>query len=1190
MTILWTPEVLSGFIQSWYDGQDPQSNNRLKFPAVGAKYFQWRNKGETSPHPLLFSRDSEGNMTNVGGGTQFFDLYQPRYMQQSITKLSLVQGGDQMDSSVSGNVIHPEKKLTAVSPATGSACFINYVSNGSAVTSIDAVGASYGYAVGDILEDASGGDGQGSTKATFRVDEVSNRGGFYFNESDSTTNFFATLGEKPINSVNGIGTEVTFFIACNLYTDNNNDTIFKFIDENGEGKDIEILFSVQNDLGIGQFFSRGMKYKNSSGASVTSTIPAFSTTSNLEGRNEIFAIRMSASTAGKLNWFNDTLNTAVDLQQMSFPSDYKLSIMSDGATASEVANKTSRGSVFEILIFKKVLDDEEVDKCVGYLNAKYKLNALQHTHKYANFWPDTSYVAGNPDNGDLNPPSQGTVNRDPVQGDDTTTQPAPFTPPPPNQDPQPVPPAADPTISEITSQNLFAGAHRLSPRQPIQMVSLFLDFCANEYGVNDGASICTAAGSAGSECYNTKFTCQDPTNYLREPLAYRFGNEVGRSLTRFKAYPSIISISTAPVEIIPTKGVSLRAVVTIKLRDFFATGSDVDPYFENRNVIAIENGSYFQKLMKRNPHYIGRTVIVHDGYVDHTGTERFYGGERHYIIDSMSLDNDVMTIKCKDPLTLSDDLKSKVPAPSEFSLGEVLSATGIHSHINLKHNGSSLNGSSSADKLLVTNYFGADNATGFIRINEEILGYTVDVSGSEAALDITSRKQWGTKQPDSDFEVDDTVQKCVFFGTYDGSGTGVTINDVAFELLVNEAGVSETAINNESGGAYSWADERTNWLSSFRIDTILSEPKEVNKQLANIASMVGVNFFYEDKSKQIVMRAETPETDTNTILTITDDDIIEDSLKVINSEKERISRVYYYYNMRDHTLDRDKPKSYKNLFIAIDSDGETLDEYGKESNKVIFGWGVKATSTATSVSQRLLSRFKNTPKTITFKIDASRAVLSTGDHFFISTKHIVNADGFIEDMEMQCLSIKFDSKNQNYIVKAKQFRFGLTNFSQITANDVGGFDKDAADNTSAGFNSVNDASGGTGTELDPYTGVRASESYLADKNHVTLEIVDGGTGWTNGETLVFVPDESAVGADANTRNLIATYTQVGGTVTAVTVTSNVAAGSLGNAVHSGYAANEILTASPASSSGTNLSVRLTKKDRMSGAQEPYLIV
>lgn len=636
--------------------------------------------------------------------------------------------------------------------------------------------------------------------------------------------------------------------------------------------------------------------------------------------------------------------------------------------------------------------------------------------------------------------------------------------------------------------NPFNGAHKLNPREPIQVVKMYLDECDNIYGVNSGLSTCNISNPDNANaCHNTKHTCVNLSAYRLNNVGVKelvFSSEKGRTLSgrELFAHPALISVSSAPTEIKPTKGLSVRSNIQIKIRDFFSTDKDQDPYFLDRNIISLENGTYFQKLIERNPHYYGRRIEVYDGFFNFDGTLEIEDGKRSYIIDSISLDKDVCTIKCKDPLSLADDLKAKVPEPTRFSLGETLN-TSTHNHINLKFDDIALDGSVSADKTKVTDYFGADNATGFIRINEEIMGYRVDVSGSEAALDITSRNDWGTQGNTEAYDAGDSIQKCIAFGTYQNSASGSTIGDVAYQLLVTEAGVPASAINNATGGVYSWTDEGTTWLNTFKINTVISEPTEANKLVSELGTMVGVNFFYDDVSAQIVMKAEMPELNTANLVTIDDSVIVEDSLKMINSEKDRISRVYYYYKQKNMVEDRDKKKSFSNLYVNIDADSEGEQEYNKQANKVIYGWGVSDATTATSISQRILNRFKNIPKTVSFKLDVSSNLLSTGDHFFLNTKMIRTLIGGIQPLtEMQVTSTKYNEKEQCYEIKAKQFRFSSLNIGEVSSNvfsitaaGSGYAANDSIDTFSGGSNgatsvtvkvlSVNGSGGVTGIEL-----------------------------------------------------------------------------------------------------------------------------
>ena len=1128
MTTPFTPEQLSSSLPLWYDGQDPNGNDRASLPDSSGT-DEWENKGYQGNRAFAYNNILSQNNATI-----------PKYLASgSIVKLAITNAGAGYSIGGADNgVITDFEVYDTASRSDRSKVLLNLSILGGQVITVASIGGSLGYEVGDTLVETSD-QNSGGTNAVFTVTEVTYRGGMLFNSEAGRSDHYRSTTVANLK-------DITIFIACNLRADTSTDPFFtlSFL-PNFDAERIEIAVDNSN----AQSYTETVSYKRKDNGQAFN----FSSVGSFEGFDRIYMIQLSETVLGKFQLNAGTLTS--DLPTCDIGGIIAPSIMVDETFA---ANKSRKGTVYEYLIFDRILDSTERAKMFGYLEHKYSLDVLPADHIYKGQPPTLTNA----------PPITEQL---PEQPSDPTTPPGqPTTPENPNPaDPEPEPNAA-PLPPEQDSSLFFNGAHRLSPRKPVQLVEMFLDFCDNEYGNSTAPNTCTANAGAGNECYNTKTTCQDTGNYrlnTNGKFAYRFGSEEGGSFNsarQFKnAYPALISVTSAPVEIVPTKGVSLRANVTIKLRDFYSTGADVDPYFETRDLIALENGSYLQKLVQRNAFYVGRKIRVYDGYIDNTGVAKVADGRKDYVIDSFQLDKDVLTIKCKDPMTLADELKAKVPVPSEFSLKTaVVSGTNDNEVL-------TIGGADATAEQLQAEY----GTSGFVRINEEIIAYTRAEGDANMDFHSSGRGEWGTSEDTHD--AGDTVQKCVAFGQYDGSGSGVTINDVAYELLVTQAGVPAEAINNSPlGGAYSWVNEKTAWLSTYRIDAIFSEPKEVNKQLSQLGGMVGVNFFYDELAAKIIMKAETPELDNNAIKTITDDVIVEDSVKFINSEKERISRVYYYYNMRNHIDDRDKPKSFKNLYIAADAEGETASEYGVAGIKTIYGYGVNDTSTATSVSQRLLARFKNTPKTVTFKVDASNANIKTGDHFYLDTKQIVNFNGEPQTIEMQCLSVKLDRKTQSYDIKAKQFRFSKANKGIVAANDVAAFS----------------TGGGNGTEDSPYTGVRATESYFADKNHITVAILNGGQDFGNGETIEFTPDESEyTGMAANTRNLAVTYTQSGGEITSIdSVTSNAASGAVPSAVQDGYGQDEILTGT--GSSGTGLRVKITKRARMSGAQEPYLIV
>lgn len=791
--------------------------------------------------------------------------------------------------------------------------------------------------------------------------------------------------------------------------------------------------------------------------------------------------------------------------------------------------------------------------------------------------------------------------------------------------------------------DLFDGMHKKNPKVPMTFIRMSLD----ENELNSDATHGDGVESRGG---------------LKQ---YYFSQEAGDTLARFVplSFPTLKSVSPTPIEIVPTKGISLRGNVTIKLGDFVRGDDTV---------------SFFSKFLAQNPYYLGRRIEIFEGFVDDSIMQnstggvtqnksfglQFFDGRREYIIDSMHLNKNVLTIKAKDPLQLGDDLKSKIPTPSQFSTNTIINNTGGLHTLNLRldnttqttstisatgfalfqstfdvhdvsiiaptvstvianssstvkitanshglsngdrivlastssgpssgvdingtysisnvntndfeitvagvtdtevfHNGFETVGSGLTDaravsttkaKITVLGHpfvngervtlsgFGTGSSSsvninasytisdvdtdtfqvtksgltntetfstssgrvrknGFARINEEIFEYAgikTGTVGVDAAvqLEIINRAEWGSVA--EEHEVGDSIQNCFTIGSYTDTSLGKTIDDVAFDFLVNRAGVPSRAIETRAGQIYSWSDEKDTWLSAFKVNAILSEPKEVNKQLANLASSVGVNFWWDDNAAKILLKADTPILDKSELQTIDDNDIILDSFNLINSEKERISRVFYYYGIKNHTEDRDKPKNFKNLYVAIDGDSESSAQYGVESNKVMFNWGISDTSTATSVSQRTLQRFKNTPITCQFDVDSSIDYLKTGDHFFLQTRHILNPNGTEkENIEMQVLAVTYDSSKQTNRIKAKTFRFVGNTLSRITVNI------DTINAAGSGYSATNTLSQASTTGSG--TGMTVTVNTVNSGAVQTYIVTDYGQGHDTGDVVTF---------------------------------------------------------------------------------------
>jgi hypothetical protein len=1058
---LWSPYNLYNNIIGWWDSRDLFANNGLSYPIGSgtnddvslAKTDVIKDKsisrsdftGESNAlWDTLYYQINDVTVTNGGtagayGGvaTGFLANIDTTHINQQAFNGDLV----------GGNWLAPRNR--SFSPVGG---FINANYSNDAITSVTSATRSRNWHIGDTFY-ADLGTGT-SNNVILTVSSVREYGGLI----GTATGTFSTAARS------GFPSNFRLFVMCVLTDDGGisdlDEAFLEFVDQDGSNH-IELIYEVQAGS-LGKYTAKTamkVKYKDSGGTDRESSGDSTVT----PNQHTLFEFEFNSTSSFVSEFLNGTAtDSTATTTAIQFPTNYKI--------------KMGNGTRFEF--FEMIMIDEDVRHLTL---AERQLYHGYFAHKY----DDTGLVL--------------------VDGHPYKT----------------VAPAAD--------GYLYGGAHKLNPREPLQMVKMYLDECDNVFGVVSGLSNCNATPSTGNECYNTKHTCLNLSKYRVNTNGKKeltFSQEVGNNLAGFEptAHPALISVTSAPSEIQPTKGVSVRSNITIKLRDFISDDKGIDPYFSTRSIIALENGTFFQKLLARNPHYYGRPIEIYDGFFDYDGTPQVHDGKREYIIESIHLDNDICTIKCKDPMSLADDLKSKVPVPSDFSF-KIDVTTGTKNNEVLTID----DADATAEQLQAE--FGT---SGFVRVNEEIMGYTR--SAGDASMDFheSSRGDWGTTE--ASHSAGDTVQKCLAFGTYNDSATGSTIDDVAYEIFVNGAGVPAGAINKTTGGEYSWADEKTNWLSTFKINTIISEPEEANKLVNQLGSMVGTNFFYDDLASKIVMRAEMPIVNPLTIQTITDVDIVEDSLKIMNSEKDRISRVYYYYNRKNGVEDRNKKKSFRNLYVNIDVDSEGSEEYAKQSNKVIYGWGVIDSSTATSVSQRILNRFKNVPKTVSFKLDVGSKQIKTGDHFYLQTKSIVNLDGGITARtEMQCIYSKFNDKLQVYEIKAQQFRFTGANFGQVTANVLSitaagsGY---AVDNTMTFTGGSNSATGLTCkvTSVDGSNGVTGVEiTAIGDLNtaskYVVGDVLTEGGGTNSGTGCqVTIGREYFLGEGAGTGTVEDPYT------------------------------------------------------------------
>lgn len=535
---------------------------------------------------------------------------------------------------------------------------------------------------------------------------------------------------------------------------------------------------------------------------------------------------------------------------------------------------------------------------------------------------------------------------------------------------------------------------QVSGREPVTIVAIEQDRCALNYGV----APCTAAiGTTGQrKCYNTFKTCQDQENYdPSASLTLYFGKAQTAVPAGLYVLPCLLTVSSSPTELNvgasskDKKPLGTRSSVRITFSDFPHSDNIVDPYLSERSFDPLERGSFWTKWLARNPFYIDRALTIYEGYAGQALEDMT---KRRYIIDNVQGPNSktVVTITAKDILKLADDERAQAPvaSPGELEIGIDATATSF-----------------AVVGAILDDY----PTEGTLRIGDEVMTYT-GVTEFDGVLTFDPVTRGTDNTTANSHDAAEVVQSCIRY-------TDANIWDVAYDLLTNYGNIDPGFINFGD-----WQSEGQTWLRQFAVTALLTEPAGVTELLGELSEQGLFYIWWDERAQLIKFRALAPQ--ISVAVETDEDNILAESIVITTDQRQRISQVWVYWDLRNPTEKIDEPRSYRSLRIVADLESERPLEYGDRRVRVIFARWIQSDAVAFNLASRVLAKARDTPTFLQADLDAKDRALWTGDFVNIITKARVDDTGLPVQEQWEIISA--EERVSGEIVR---YKTRLTEFS-----------------------------------------------------------------------------------------------------------------------------------------------------------------
>lgn len=550
-------------------------------------------------------------------------------------------------------------------------------------------------------------------------------------------------------------------------------------------------------------------------------------------------------------------------------------------------------------------------------------------------------------------------------------------------------------------------------RRVYQMVELLQRRCSLRFGVG-------ACGATGTpKCYQTWATCKFREAFnLDGVYRWRFVPENqtfpidyvqdGPNDITGHAIPCIKSISRTPTKLnigAIKKGESpfgIRSTLKVEFGEFEDSNRDGDFYLADRGNLPA--AGFWQKFSARIGDAYSQLEARH--YVWYEGETLANATVSRFDVRSLVSNRQGASLSCDDPLQRVDARKAQFPR-----------ATGAFLQTSINAGTTDIKIALIEDEIAVN--YGNTGSRRFLRINKEIIRYTGhSTTGGITTLSGVNRGALGTEA--DDHEAGDAVQRV---GRYER----IRMYEAALDLLENHSTITADLI--DSAG---WESEGISFLPSLRATATITDPRDVNKLIGELARDGLFQTWWDERSQLIKMQSIRPPL----IGAVSD---ISDAANAMATSfdlkpDDRVSRVVIYYNPINPFSTA--PENYRVVQLRLDTDAEgPFQADGTIREMVIKSPWVSTEANARLIAFQILRHYSITPAYAKVKLDAKDMALGVESFFDLSTSDDVDPEGYRRVRRWEVISFDPTYEANTLMVEAQESPY-IGKFAVIMANDA----------------------------------------------------------------------------------------------------------------------------------------------------------